>query len=290
MFILSAPHSGSTWLGYVLGSHKASAFLGEYERGWQPHMSVPCTLCAANGLPHCAVLGRLDDVPVAEAFAWAFGRLPSATVLVDNSKRRAWAAKFLGGANDIDVALIHLIKDPRSWLASVQRRHPGTVGDQIGDWYTKNAAIRDFVAAANCPAVRVVYDELAQDQEAGFRRLFRFLGLRFDPAALQYWKRTHHGFAANGASLPILAHADGPPPAHFRTGDDDFYAAHTATQFVDRRWQQQLSAADLAVVAGDERVAAMMAHFDRRLTPDGLAKRRSRLYPPAWLRQVWAAD
>ena len=41
VFVVSSSHSGSTWTGYILGSHPQSAFLGEYHRGWNAEIVYP---------------------------------------------------------------------------------------------------------------------------------------------------------------------------------------------------------------------------------------------------------
>lgn len=272
VFVLSSDHSGSTWVGYVLGSHPASAFLGEYERAWRKEASVPCTLCAAKGLDECEVLHGAADVPVDQAFAWAFART-GRQVLVDNSKMIDWAARFIGADGGDAVRLIHVVKDPRNWLCSKRRRAAQPTADMIRLWHATNAQFQAFTLSAGCPSMTVFYDELAADPLGGFCRLFAFCGLTFDESALSYWNFPHHGFAANGASSAILADARlGPPPPHFATGDDGFYAAHDRQLFADLRWKRALGAEEIAAIAADRDVADLLADFGRRLTPDGLAR------------------
>jgi Sulfotransferase family len=272
VFVLSSGQSGSTWLGYVLGSHSHSAFLGEYERAWRPEARVPCTLCAARGLAECEVLHGAEDVPEADAFAWAFGRTGKQH-LIDVSKSIEWTQRFLDDGRGYDVRLVHLVKDPRNWFASVRRRNPGRPADLLAMWCETNAKLRAFIARAGCPSTTVFYDELAADPVAGFRKLFAFCTMTFEPAALRYWEVAHHGFAANGASAPLLANAElGPPPAHFATGDDAFYAANMKTLFADTRWKTDLGPAELAEIAHDRRTVALLAALGRRLAPHGLAK------------------
>lgn len=270
IFILSAAHSGSTWVGYVLGSHPASAFLGEYYRAWDKEASVPCTLCAAKGLDQCEVLYGAENVPGDLAFAWAFERTER-QVLIDNSKQLAWTERFIADGRGYEVRLIHVIKDPRNWLLSTRRRIPSHCDELIGAWHDTNTQIRAFTKRVDCASLTVFYDELAADQASGFRRLFEFCGMRFDIASLSYWDFRHHGFAANGASSAILADKRlGDPPVHFATGDDAFYARHTRTMFVDCRWKKDLGDEDIYRISRDPRVTDLLAELGRHLTPDGL--------------------
>ena len=120
VFILSSPHSGSTWTGYVLGSNPESAFVGEYHRAWKDALRVPCTLCAARGLESCEVLGDIEKEPAERAFDLAFARTGK-RVVVDASKDVEWIRLFK--ANDgVDIRIVHLVRDPRGFFASVKRR------------------------------------------------------------------------------------------------------------------------------------------------------------------------
>ncbi len=272
VFVLSSDHSGSTWAGYVLGSHSRAAFLGEYQRAWRPEARVACTLCAAKGLPDCEVLHGAEQVAVADAFAWAAGRT-GRPVLVDNSKSVAWAERFLGGPYGHAIKLIHVVKDPRNWFASKRRRIAQPVAELLPLWLQTNAEMAALLARNPSAALTVFYDELAADPVAGFKPIFKFCGLDYEAAALQYWNVPHHGFAANGASSAMLANAAlGPPPAHFRTADDAFYAAHMKTLFADTRWRQLVTPAEQAEIAADRRVTDFLAGYGRALGPLGLAR------------------
>ena len=286
VFVLSSPLSGSTWVGYVLGSHSQSAFLGEFARAWHPELSVPCTLCAAKGLDGCEVLHGAERVPPEQAFAWAFVRTQK-PVLVDNSKMLEWTERFLGG-KEYDIRLVHVVKDPRNWLASMQRRNLGDRAGLLRMWHDANAEIRAFAQRAGCPTMTVFYDELAANPVSGYRRLFAFCDLPFEASALEYWNVPHHGFAANGASSAMLADGRlGPPPSHFATGDDAFYAARTRRLFVDDRWKRDLGEADAAAVASDPLIAALLARFGRRLTAAGLASTSPLAGVKRLVQQVW---
>ena len=111
VFILSSPHSGSTWAGYVLGSNPASAFLGEYHRAWRDRLRAPCILCNARGLGFCEILSDLAEEPVERAFDLAFVRTRT-RVVVDSSKDVGWIQSFR--TDDVaDTRVVHLVRDPR---------------------------------------------------------------------------------------------------------------------------------------------------------------------------------
>jgi len=266
---MSSWHSGSTWIGYVLGSTPRSAYLGEFHRPWDVGTAVPCTLCASRGLSACSVLDGVDAVPADHAFAAAAARLPE-RVLVDNSKLVAWTRVFIGRP-DIECRVVHAIKDPRGWLASVRRRAEVPLAAGLAHWVAENQAIRDFVVTNAIPTLTVAYDRLARAPTRRFRPVFSFCGIPYAASALKYWEHDHHGFAANGASAAILA---GAAPAHFRTGDEAFYQTRRRTQFSDDRWRRELTPADDLAVRADAPTRDLLASLGLRLTATGLAPAR----------------
>lgn len=284
VFVLSAERSGSTWVGYVLASHQDSAFLGEYFRGWDEELKVPCTICAAKGLAECEVLHGIEQVPAEQAFAWAFERTGK-PVLIDVSKNLDWAARFTGGSDAYDVRLVHLIRDPRAWFASQWRRKPQcSASDLIAQWRDSNTKIQRFIEGTGLPHHVAFYDELATTPQTHFRDLFAFCGLEYDKSALEYWNFTHHGFAANGATsliLPIEVATQSVP--HFLTQDDTFYREHSRKSFHDDRWKQEMSPDLAGQISADAGVTDVLISVGKELTDTGIVDVR-----PATLRSLVA--
>lgn len=265
IFVMSSWHSGSTWIGYVLGSTARSAFVGEFHRPWHVSTAVPCTLCASRGLSACTVLDGVAAAPPTAAFAVAAGRLPG-RVLVDNSKLVEWTRLFIG-RDDVECRIVHAVKDPRGWLASVRRRATVPLAAGLAHWVGENRVFRDFSLNNAIPTLTVAYDRLALAPRWRFRPVFSFCGIPYDAAALRYWEHEHHGFAANGASAAILG---GVAPAHYRTGDEAFYRTHRRTQFRDDRWRRELTADEDAAIRADGPTRELLASLGFRLSGSGM--------------------
>lgn len=268
IFVLSLEHSGSTWVSYVLGSSNKSAFLGEYLRVWDDENRVPCTLCWGRGLEACSVLHGAEEQPRTSAYAFASERL-GRRVLVDCSKDLTWVGASLKEPN-ISSKIVVVIKDPRGWIQSVQRRRPSQTQNLLQHWAAKNSLILNFVQSAGVPSIAVSYDVLAGQPAKQFRRLFDFCGLPFDMSCLEYWKQEHHGFAANGATDALIKSAQIKSPEHFVSGDDTFYGTHSQRSFHDQRWREDLSPGDQKAILRSREAAAVLAKMKLRMTPVGI--------------------
>jgi hypothetical protein len=269
VFIHSSPHSGSTWLGYVLGSGRQTAFVGELYRAWDAQDRVPCTVCASRGLDECVVLAGIEALAPQHAFDFIAAR-NGKDVIVENSKRVDWTRQFIGRAGR-DARIIHLVKDPRSRWASLRRREAADMNTCMMDWCRENQEIIDFTQATGMPTMVAAYDLVAAQPETEIAALFGFFGATFDTSVLRYWEVEHHGFAANGASSAIIRHQQFvSPPKHFSTADDRFYEARFGQSFVDERWRTELPDAENEAILQNEQVRGILNCLGYGLTQTGM--------------------
>jgi hypothetical protein len=296
VFIHSSPHSGSTWLGYVLGSSQSSAFVGELYRAWDFGERVPCTVCASRGLPECIVLGGIENVEPERAFELISSR-NGRPVIVENSKKLDWTCRFLN-RSDRETKLVHVIKDPRSRWASLRRRVAADLEKCMADWCSENQQIIDFSIETGVSTKVVSYDIIAANPEVEFDELFRFLGIDFVDSALRYWEVEHHGYAANGASSALIKHQNfKSPPKHFSTGDDQFYAKNYGCSFVDDRWRAELPDEETEAILANKDVLELLDGLGYVLTKSAIYRGgqskekvigRKRIAWPHWLRMLRA--
>jgi hypothetical protein len=273
VFILSSMHSGSTWIGYVLGSGPESAFVGEYYRAWNEAIRVPCTVCAAKGLPACEVLHDVEKAPANSAMELAAQRTGK-RVIVDSSKTVDWIRVFDKQAG-WEERVILIVKDPRGYYESAKRRGSCDVAETMTRWVKENQAFRDYLLNSGLPSVTVSYDLLAQSPISRYRQLFKFCGMTFSREALAYWRVEHHGFAANGATDALLKNsAFKNVPAHFATGDDSFYSKASMTLFRDERWRTALSSQELQAIKQNTEVRDLLSSFGLALTDHGVKEER----------------
>lgn len=284
VFILSDKRSGSTWLSYVLGSHQNAAHLGEYYRPFINPDHVECDICHAVGKVECPILHGIHDVPLDLAYDFAFERYKK-DILIDNGKEVTWANKILTldridrrlvhlfrdprgfiaaqrrrkhlDKDRMQFKIIHLIRDPRGWFASVKRRGWSDINTSIRKWVKDNREMIELAEKRRLPYMAVFYDELAYDPEKYFPELCEFVGMEFEPKALEYWSFEHHGLGGtNGAGYMVLQNYE---KAEYKTADDDFYQKNINKRFYDQRWKEQLTKEEIEYIENSNSVRELLA-------------------------------
>lgn len=258
VFVLSATRSGSTWLSYVLGSHPVAACLGEYRRPFEFPGHTSCRLCEARGRNCCEFLSGIEGVETPYAHDFAFERLQK-SILIDNSKRLHWITHFLDQKR-FHVKVVHLLREPRGWLASEQRRTELSVETGIRSWLDENQKIVDLVATHGLACYTAFYDELAVLPDVHFPALCDFVGMPFERPSLEYWNFEHHGLGGNGAAMNVLGEYQ---HAKVLTGDDQFYKSHAKQSFYDNRWVVQSSPEQRTAIERSPEINEFLQRFGR---------------------------
>lgn len=125
----------------------------------------------------------------------AAAEVTGAQLVVDSSKH-ASLAFALRWAEDLDLRVVHLVRDSRavahSWAKQVRR--PEVVDGEAymptfspfavsGLWTAQNAAFH--LLASRAPVLRMRYEDFTADPRGAVRRVRAFAGLPDDPAALR---------------------------------------------------------------------------------------------------------
>jgi hypothetical protein len=218
------------------------------------------------------VLDGIENVPVDKAFEFAFSRTDAHT-LVDSSKVLDWIGRFTGIASEFDVKAVHVLRDPRGFCESERRRSPLPLDALASLWVEENTAIRDFLQSRSIESASVFYDDLALRPEIEFEKLYRQLDMSFDSTYLSYWNKPQHGFAANGASSPLLFDCRNTENfQQFITGDDSFYRTNQKKLFYDTRWRQKLSPKEIEQIRNHTEITDILRQYSRGLSDVGLAQ------------------
>jgi hypothetical protein len=217
VFILSTNYAGSHYLSLLLGSNSRALHLGEVKRLRFPdeRRQRACYVC--RGQPECSLFAGITPDNLADIYPTVFSRVPAA-VLVDNSKNTFWARRFLLDSR-YGRKYIHLIRDPRAlvrrWMLTFttpkqklnqrlrvakerpRRVVPALLGSPatvyLDKWLLRNQEISRFIAENGLDSIVTTYEDLATDTAGELTRLCDWIGLKFEPAQMDYWNFPHHG-------------------------------------------------------------------------------------------------
>ena len=260
IFIVSHLCSGSTWLAGVLGSHPRAANLGEHRQRFRGERAIECSHCWRGGRAHCEVLHGIAAAPLAEAYRLPLARFADrgVTTLIDSSQQLAWLRELqaAGACDSMRVKIVHLVRDPRGWLASaLNRPAPMTVGPLLSEWKYHLRTQQDELSRAGLPVVRLCYDLACLEPDAWLAVLSRFTGLDHDRRHLAYWEYTHHAMAGDGAAT------EAPPGHDGRPLDGTPCAARPGRSCHDDRWRSLLDEDALQAVSSDPEIPQLLAGF-----------------------------
>jgi hypothetical protein len=157
--------------------------------------------------PPGALRARVDDyVSHYVRLYRAVAEVSGARVLIDSSKQASlaaclrWAAASApGGAERIDLRVLHVVRDSRgvaySWTKKVRRPEAVAGGEEFmaqwspakaaAHWTAENGAFA-LLARRGVPTMLVRYEELLRAPIASLRRIAEFAGLPGDDAAMAF--------------------------------------------------------------------------------------------------------
>jgi len=203
LYIASLPHSGSTLLDLLLGTHPAMVGIGGVDRAVsmlvdKPHETARRMCSCGARIPACPYWGRVfarieaGDSPhdLAGRYRLALGvfteTFGGGIAPVDSSKVRE-PLLLLREAGVPDVRVIHLAKDFRaasvSYVENKRRkgtlRHPAWISSTVGawKWYRENRKIEEAAASADWPRLGLGYENLCMRPSESLAAIARFAGL-----------------------------------------------------------------------------------------------------------------
>jgi hypothetical protein len=276
LYILSSNYSGSHFLSLLLGSHSQAMHIGEVNHLRKPMDRGTCQTCGT--LERCELLGGITPDEIHRIYDIVFSRVGNhIRLLVDNSKRLAWAECFVG-ERTYARKFVHLIRDPRAlarrwvlyyphrtgqmkqrWQAVRAFPHRALRFAMAGQpevyayrWLAENRRITEFVRRHHLDSVMCTYEELATAQSEHVQRITEWAGLHYEPGQLEYWCRAHHG-----------------------TQKEEYgWIKDKQARYFDCRWKTFLPSRDAATIARNEDVQEYLTACGLRMADDGLVRVR----------------
>lgn len=268
VFIMSAPHAGSTLLDLILGSHPAAFSLGEVA-AIQPHQRELCGVCSG---PCPFWNSPAIEQLVAKYYAWRllapglwrriwarygsarcnfYGALSATAgmkVLIDSSKDTWWIRRQLRTLwvwRDLQPLLIYLHRDGRAVINSQLRKYPTKNPlDAINTWmrHTRDYE-RLFRAFPPRRRFKVTYESLTQDPEQVVSNVCCWIGFEYTSEMLSYWSKDHHCVSGNCGTRSLIfryrEHFGAAPRTLPETRRAHYNRLGLAIR-PDRRWEHEL--------------------------------------------------
>ncbi|HEX6470908.1 MAG TPA: sulfotransferase [Streptosporangiaceae bacterium] len=194
-----------------------------WQRGLLRTRHTRARLAEARGAEPADGVGEVLDV-MAALYRVVAGRGGGGRLVVDGSKYPAEAAALLG-RRDLDVRVLHVVRDPRATALSYRRAKgyidPRGPADSSGYWLAFNLASDLVGAAAAGRYLRIRHEDLAARPRGVVAQVMRFAGLDGEPPV------DAAGRVALGGN-------------HTVTGNPDRLARGTVTIKPDERWRAEL--------------------------------------------------
>lgn len=277
VIILGTNYSGSHLLSHLLSAHPDCLGVGELHR-YQQLVEGSKRAPVVSEYDSSPIFSGLSGVPVEQWYATLSGRFAeseriASPVIIDNSKKVKWARR-VASAQDLDLRLVHLIRDPRAlvlrWLNTydtdkrrrtqrlrVAKRVPSRAAQILaGDWVNvfiykwlrANRQISRFLADSDYPHRTVTYHDMVFDTEPMLQRLMPELGLTFEKCQLMFGEASNFGTTKT---------------AHFESVQQSEIRP-------DLKWHTQLDPSAAASVVSNGDVVSYLAGMGLRCAEDGL--------------------
>lgn len=214
VYITCPGHSGSTLLNLLVGAHSQAVSVGSLRR-IADGSDASCS-CGAQGLGDCefwsAVEARirarhglaLSDLALARSAQPEFGEhnrllyecvaeVSGKSFIVDSSKspqRLQWLLR----RGQIEIYPVHLVRAPQGVVYSQMRKGRSLFTQALR--YGAEVSLARAVVRGR-PHVELDYETLATRPEASLKRLMSALGLKFEPAQLQWAAPGRHLLGGN---------------------------------------------------------------------------------------------
>lgn len=151
----------------------------------------------------------------------AIRAVTGSAVVVDSSKSPAYG-RLLASSPDVDLRVLHLVRDPRATAWSWRRARElslGPVGLGIA-WDTWNTTIEALWARDDERYLRLRYEDFAREPKASCGRMLEFAGL--DPGAVRFEQEN---------AVDLL-------PTHSTNGNLGRFRSGRVEIALDRAWEQ----------------------------------------------------
>ena len=248
IFICGAPHSGSTLLGLILGSHSKCFYTGELNKikvlnSLEEHEDKYCKICG----PNCPIWNNftLDDE------IGLYNQLSEKTNkpnIIDSTKNIDWLKTQLKKIENSNskLYLIYILRDGRAVINSIMRKYKNSEPTKVIDnWINHIKATDKYYEDFPGKKTKIHYESLASKPEDIIKELCNFLDISYENSMIKYFLHKHHPLGGNTGTQFLIIKAqenkENNSNIHLSERNEYYYSDHPLDIKLDLRWKEELS-------------------------------------------------
>lgn len=254
VFICGSPHSGTTLLGLILGSHCDCFYGGEANKTrvltrrnlQNTNFALKkrkCGICGIN-CPMWSDFIYENNPDLYEQLSLKVQK----PIIIDSTKSLDWVTEQIAiiQTTSSQPFLIFLKRDGRAVVNSIFRKKPEQGFENvIQSWLAHVKQTQDLFNHFKHDKIAIQYEELATDSEQVVQTICRFLAIDYSPQMLRYYEQEHHTLGGNAGTHFLVARMQnkGQQKALFDLNrhHQGYYENRSADISLDLRWQQELT-------------------------------------------------
>jgi len=247
VFICGAGHSGSTLLGFILGSHSECFYAGETNKTQYFNMKEPskitkdCKFCG----PNCRIWSKVDIKSTIDLYE-QLSNITNKRFIIDSTKDLSWLRKQINIMERMDVKLylIYLLRDGRAVINSRIRKYPdSSVESHIYDWMQHIQLTNNLFDHFQGVKLKIHYEDLAIHPEEVIQKVCKHFDFSYEPTMINFFNFDHHPLGGNSGTQFIITKAQKTTSEgriQLSNQNTEYYSNHPLNIKLDLRWKQEL--------------------------------------------------
>jgi hypothetical protein len=246
-FICGAPHSGSTLLGLILGSHSQCFYAGEANKvrflhREDTHKDSMCKVCGRN----CPIWSDFYLDPETDLYE-QLSVITHKPIIIDSTKKPSWLQTQIKNVGDKGVksCLVYLFRDGRAVINSRLRKYKDSDPQEVIDrWMNHLKQTNSFFREFPREKIKIHYKELAVRPKQTIKALVKVLGIDFELEMIDFFKYEHHPLGGNTGTQSLIVKAQKDKqysaPIELTERNKYYYERHPLQIKYDQRWKEEL--------------------------------------------------
>jgi len=250
-FISGAPHSGSTLLGLILGSHSNAFYAGEANKTrFLGNKNINNTTedkgCKVCGENHCPVWGdyKYDETEILYNY---LAEKNKKSLIIDSTKNIKWLEKQISFLSNfkLELYLIYLGRDGRAVINSRIRKYKdANIKELINNWKEHIKKTNRLYQSFEGKKIKIHYEELATNPVKVIQNLCDLMKISYEEEMLKYYQHEHHPLGGNVGTQSLIIRAQDinreKSLIHLSERNQYYYEEHPLGIKLDLRWKDEL--------------------------------------------------